>query len=65
MTTDIFYAAFLMFKGYPVVNYETIIRTRKKYYFSIKEDDYKNLKLEYISSKENEIKQRIEGLKNL
>ena len=64
-TTDIFFAAYLINKGYPVVNYETVIRTRKKYFFNIPDGDYKNLKIEFMNSRENEIKQKIEMLKNL
>lgn len=64
-TTDIWFAAFLKFKGYELSNYEVITRGKGRYKFKISSEDYKKEKLEFIKSDISKIKQVMEEIKDL
>lgn len=64
-TTDIWFAAFLKFKGYELANYEVITRGKGRYKFKISSEDYKKEKLEFIKSDISKIKQVMEEIKDL
>lgn len=64
-TTDLFFAAFLKFKGYEISDYQVLSRGKAKYKFDISDDEYKKLKLEFIKSDISKIKQIMEELKDL
>ena len=64
-TTDIWFAAFLKFKGYVLEDYTVIARGKGKYKFTISKEDYKKAKMEFINSESSKIKQIMEELKDL
>lgn len=64
-TTDLFFAAFLVYKGNPVANYEAIGQKKLKYSFNIDDEAFKQLRLEFLASQVSKIKQIIEELKDL
>ena len=64
-TTDLFFAAFLKFKGFEIEDYEVISKGKGRYKFRISPDDYKKMKLEFVSSDISKIKQIIEEIKDL
>lgn len=64
-TTDLFFAAFLKFKGFEIYDFEVISKGRGRYKFNISKEDYKQMKLEFISSDISKIKQIMEEIKDL
>jgi hypothetical protein len=65
---DLWFAAYLLRKGYDVTDFECFdpVRKRFQYSFEIKsEDEYKKLKLEFKNSDESRIKQRQSELLDL
>ena len=64
-TTDLFFMAFLIQKGYTVSKYEVIGKGKISCEFEITNDEWKSLKLEFNNSDASKIKQIIEQLKDL
>ena len=64
-TTDLFFMAFLINKGYSVKKYDVIAKGKISCYFEIADEDWKSLKLEFNSSEASKLKQIIEQLKDL
>ena len=64
-TTDLFFAAFLKFKGFELKDFEVIAKGRGRYKFKISKEDYKQMKLEFIASDISKIKQNMEEIKDL
>jgi hypothetical protein len=64
-TTDIWFAAYLRYKGYEITDFEVMHRGKGKYIFSISEEDWKKLKLEFSKSETNAIKSFHLSLKDM
>lgn len=64
-STDLWFCAFLMSKGYTVQKYDTISRGKARFYFTIEEDEWKKLKLEFSNSELAKFKMLIDQLKDL
>jgi hypothetical protein len=64
-TTDIWFASFLKFKEYSLIDYEVIARGKAKYHFDISDEDWKKMKLEYLNSDLSKLKQIMEEIKDL
>ena len=63
-TTDLWFAAFLIKRGYNVVDIERN-GGRGSWGFEISEDEHKKLKIEFSNSEVSEIKFTIEKLKDM
>jgi len=64
-TTDIWFGAFLKFKGYLLHDFEVIRPRRVKYFFEISDEDYKAMKLEFLAHDMSKLKQIMEELKDV
>lgn len=64
-TTDLFFAAYLVVKGFKVVDFIKVMPRKGKFIFEIKDEEYKTLKLDFTQSEVSKIKQTIEELKDL
>ena len=64
-TTDIWFASYLQFKGFQLIDFEVISRGRGKYDFKISPEQWKNEKLAYSNSETSRIKTNFTGLKDL
>jgi len=64
-TTDIWFAAYLKFRGYDLHDYEVIRPGKSKFILSISPDDWKAMKLEFMRHDISKLKQIMEELKDL
>lgn len=64
-TTDLFFAAFLKLNGFGIADFEVISKGRGRYKFNISSEDYKRMKLDFISSDISKVKQIMEEIKDL
>jgi hypothetical protein len=64
-TTDIWFASFLMLKGYKVQDFEVINKGRGRYSFDIDESSWKEIKLQFSSSDIAKIKMNQLALKDM
>ncbi len=64
-TTDIWFTAFLMYKGLKIAKYEKIGHKKGKYYFDLTSDEWNNLKLEFNNSELIKFKGLVEQVKDL
>lgn len=64
-TTDLFFMAFLIHKGYEIKKYDVISKGRISCQFDISDEIWKDLKLEFNNSEASKLKQTIEQLKDL
>lgn len=64
-TTDIWFASYLLYKGFELYDFEVIHRGKGKYKFNITEDEWKKLKLEFSTSETNAIKSHHLSLKDM
>lgn len=64
-TTDIWFASYLLYKGYVLTDFDVIHRGKGKYKFEITEEQWKELKLEFSSSETNAIKSHHLSLKDM
>lgn len=64
-TTDLFFMAFLIHKGYEIKKYEVIGKGKISCQFDITDENWKLLKLEFNNSEASKLKQTIEQLKDL
>jgi hypothetical protein len=64
-TTDIWFASFLMLKGYKVQDFEVINKGRGRYSFDIDESSWKEIKLQFSFSDIAKIKMNQLALKDM
>jgi len=64
-TTDVWFSAFLMHKGYKIDVYEVVTRGKVKCKFNISQEDWQKLKLEFNNSELIKFKALIDQLKDL
>lgn len=64
-TTDIWFAAYLRYKEYTLLDFEIISRGRGRYEFDISTEDWKKCKLRFAESETNAIKSHHLALKDL
>lgn len=64
-TSDVWYAAFLMSKGYKIINYTVIARGKVRCDFDITEEDWKKLKIEFNNSDIVKFKHYIDMIKDM
>jgi len=64
-TTDIWFASYLKFKGFELSGWEVLHRGKGKYKFDISEEEWRRIKLEFMSSETNSIKAFHLSLKDL
>lgn len=64
-TSDVWFMAFLMSKGYKIEKYSVIMRGKIRADFTFTDDQWKDLKLEFQNSELVKFKSYIEQLKDL
>lgn len=64
-STDLWFCAFLIDKGYQIQKYDIVARGKAKFYFEIEEDEWKKFKLEFNNSDLSKFKMLIDQLKDL
>ena len=64
-TSDIWFASYLLFRGYKLSNFEIVKRGKGTYIFDMDEVQWKALKLEFSTSETNSIKAQHISLKDL
>ena len=64
-SSDIWYCAYLMLKGYKIVTYDVIGRGRVKCGFEITEEEWHIFKIEFNNSELIKFKATIEQIKDL
>ena len=64
-STDIWFTSFLLSKGYSVTDFELLAKHKGNYKFNISDEDWKKLKLEYISSDIKKLEELHKQLKDL
>lgn len=64
-TTDIWFAAFLMYKNIKISKYEKIEHRKGKYYFNLTDEQWNNYKLEFNNSELIKFKGLVEQVKDL
>ena len=64
-TTDIWFTTYLLLRDYEVADFECIAHRRGEYAFAIEDAAWVKLKLDYMSSNENNIRRKLEEVKNL
>ncbi len=64
-TTDVWFVAFLMHKGYKISKYDVITKGKVKCYFDISDSNWKELKLEFNNSDLSQFKSLIDKVKDL
>ena len=64
-TTDLWFASFLKLKGYELSNFEIISKGKGRYIFKISVEDWKKMKMEFISNDISKLKQIMQELKDL
>lgn len=64
-TTDIWFASFLLNKGHKIADFELVGKHRGKYKFNITDEEWKQFKLEYISSDIKKLEELHKQLKDL
>lgn len=64
-TTDIWFSAFLKMKGYPVVNFDVLPKSKGRFHFNIQDEDWKKMKLEFDASDISKIKMNQIALKDM
>lgn len=65
VTTDIWFASYLKMKGYPVVNFDVLPKSKGRFHFNIKEEDWKKMKLDFDASDISKIKMNQIALKDM
>lgn len=65
ITSDIWFASYLLFKGFHLLDFEVMKRGKGTYRFDIDEVTWKKLKLEFSTSETNAIKAHHIALKDL
>jgi len=64
-TTDLWFSAYLLSKGYKVKDFTIISRGKGSYEFDINIEKWKKLKLEFLNSECSKFKQIMEELRDL
>lgn len=64
-TSDVWFTAFLMSKGYKIKDYEVIGRGRVKCHFDLNDSEWQSLKLEFNNSDIIKFKSYIDQIKDL
>jgi hypothetical protein len=64
-STDVWFCSFLMSKGYKIEKYDVIQRGRVKCYFTLSDEQWQKLKLEFNNSDIIKFKMYIEQIKDL
>lgn len=64
-TTDIWFTAYLMHRGYKIAKYDVIGKGKARCHFEISEEDWNQLKLDFNNSDLIKFKGLIEQVKDL
>lgn len=64
-TTDIWFSAFLLYKGLEVVKRDKLNRGRARFYFNLSDKDWESLKLEFNHSEFIKFKALVNQVKDL
>jgi len=64
-TKDLWFASFLLLKGYVVQRYNVISTHKGEFFFDIEEEEWTNLKLQFSNSEVSKVKYYQEKLKDL
>lgn len=64
-TTDIWFTAYLLFKGHEIKEYQVIKRGKGQYNFEIENEEWRKLKLEFSKSEFCSCKELIAKIKDL
>lgn len=64
-TSDIWFSAFLIKKGFEIQKYDVIGRGKIKAYFNLSDVEWQKMKLEFSKSELSEFKHIIDQLKDL
>lgn len=64
-STDVWYIAFLISKGFEIKNYQIVNKGKVNCYFEIDDEAWKKIKLEFHSSEISKFKAIIEKIKDL
>lgn len=64
-TTDVWFASFLIHKGYQVKTFDKLGPGKVKFYFDLTEDEWKQMKLDFNNSELVKFKSIIGQLKDL
>lgn len=64
-STDVWFCAFMMFKGHNLSSYDVIARGRVECHFLISDEEWKSLKIEFNKSEFIKFKGLIDQLKDL
>ena len=64
-TRDLWFASFLVDKGFNVEDIKIIDERRSEFGFNIDNDQWRNFKLDFVNSHESRIKYNIEKLKDM
>lgn len=64
-TTDIWFASYLLYKGFELADFEVIKRGKGSYTFDITDEEWKDFKLDFSKSETNAIKSHHIALKDL
>lgn len=64
-TTDIWFAAYLQFKGYELSDFEVLHPGKSVFLFTVSPEAWKDLKLEFNNHEISKIRRLTDGLKDL
>lgn len=64
-TTDIWFTAFLMYKGHKILKFDKLSKGKGKFYFDLSDEEWSNLKLEFNNTEFIKFKSLIEQVKDL
>jgi len=64
-TTDLWFASYLLLKGFKVTDFDILESRKCKFYFDISNEEWKKLRIDYADSEVNKIKQKQNELKDL
>jgi hypothetical protein len=64
-STDLYFNAFLLLKGYKIERYDVNDKHKVTCYYKISDEEWQKLRLEFASSEFSNIKMAIEKIKDL
>ena len=64
-TTDVWFAAYLVSQGHPIISYDVIHRGKVKCKFQVTEEQWRGYKTEFMQSELSKFKGIIEQIKDL
>jgi hypothetical protein len=64
-TTDLWFMAFLVFKGHKIIKFEMLNTNKLKCYFDLQNEDWIKIRTEFVNSEQMKFKMYIEQIKEL